>query len=352
MIALFTETATKSAATAHLRLWGDFALADPEYLLLAPLALGLLAYGRGRRGRAFATSPVVPGARMVRTWSQRLGLLPTLLQGLALLLAVVALARPLRGNVQRQVTSEGVDIALVLDRSGSMRFDDLERGRTRLDVVKDVVADFARRRMGDTEGAADSVALITFARYPQLLCPFTLDFDALSGFLEDVEIVQHRGEDGTGVGVALAKAVALLRETSARSKVVVLLTDGENNVTEILPRQAGELAAEMGVRVYTIYAARNLFVYDPSRGYVPTAQGHDTRALEEIAELTGGLFRRARDRASLEAIYAEIEELERTVRTERRFEENFDLYPRYLLWAFLSYGLAWLSLCTWARRLP
>ena len=343
---------TQTSASTNLRVWGEYGLADPWYLLLAPLALILLAYGRARSGRSAGFSPVLPGTRFARSWRQRLGFVPPTLQALALVLAVVALARPLRGNVQHEITSEGVDIALVIDRSGSMRFDDLERRRTRLDVVKDVVADFAERRMSGTEGAADSVALITFARYPRLLCPFTLDFDALAGFLEGVEIVQHRGEDGTGVGVALAKAVALLRETSAKSKVVVLLTDGENNVMDIPPRQAGELAAEEGVKVYTIYAARNLFVYDPLRGYVPTSQAHDTRELEEIAELTGGLFRRARDRESLEGIYAEIEELERTERHERRFEENYDLYPRYLLAAFVAYGLAWLSLSTWARRLP
>ncbi|MEM7308188.1 MAG: VWA domain-containing protein [Planctomycetota bacterium] len=342
----------KSAASVELRLWGDYALADPWYLLVLPVGLLLLAYGRARAGRAEGRAPVLPAGRLARSWRQRLGFLPTLLQALAMALAVLALARPLRGNVQNETISEGVDIALVLDRSGSMRFDDLERGRTRLDVVKDVVADFAQRRMGDAEGAADSCALITFARYPQLLCPFTLDFDGLNGFLEGVELVQHRGEDGTGIGVAVAKAVALLRETEAKSKVVVLLTDGENNVTEILPRQAGELAAEEGVRVYSIYAARNLFVYNALRGYVPTTDSHDTSDLEAIAELTGGRFYRARNRESLAEIYAEIEKLERTEREERRFEENFDLYPSFLWAAFALYGAAWLSLSTWARRLP
>jgi Ca-activated chloride channel family protein len=342
----------KTAASARLRLFGDYSFADPWYLLLVPLALLALLYGRARAGRAAGVVPALPGTALARSWRQRAAFLPPLLQALALVLAVVALARPLRGNVERQVVSEGVDIALAIDRSGSMRFDDLEPGRTRLDVVKDVVADFARRRMSDTEGAADSVALITFARYPQLLCPFTLDADALTGFLEGVEIVKHRGEDGTGVGVALAKAVALLKESDAKSKVVVLLTDGENNVMDITPRQGAELAAEIGVRVYTIYAAKNLFTYHPIHGYQPENRESDTRELRMIAELTGGRFYRARDREGLEGIYAEIEQLERTERREQRFEENFDLYPRFLWAAFAAYGLAWLSLATWARRLP
>ena len=170
--------------------------------------------------------------------------------------------------------------------------------------------------------------------------------------MADVGIVKHQAEDGTGIGVALAKAVALLSESDARSKIVVLLTDGENNVSDILPRQAGELAAEKGVKVYTIYAARNLFAYDPLRGYVATSKELDTTELREIAELTGGRSYRARNRESLEGIYAEIEQLERTPRREQRYEENFDLYPAFLWWAFWLYGTAWLFRSTWARRLP
>ncbi len=344
---------TQSAARGTLRLWGDYSLADPPFLLAIPVVVLAYLYGRARHGRPRAAVPVLPaGVALVRSWRQRLAFLPPVMHVLALVLVVIALARPLRGNVERQVISEGVDIALAIDRSGSMRFDDLERGRTRLDVVKEVVDDFARRRMTDTEAAADNVALLTFARYPSLLCPFTLDHDALAGFLEPVELVQRREEDGTGIGVALAKAVSLLRETDAKSKVCVLLTDGENNVLDIMPRQAGELAAEEGIRVYTIYAARNLFVYDPLRGYVPTAQAHDTSDLREIAEMTGGRFYRARDKDGLEEIYAEIESLERTERREERHEENYDLYPGFLWAAFLLYGAAWLSITTWARRLP
>lgn len=343
---------TQSAASGSLRLWGDYSLSDPWFLVLIPVVCLAFLWGRARFARTRGAIPVLPPGRLRRSWRQRLAPLAGAMQILALILAVVALARPLRGNVQREVISEGVDIALVIDRSGSMKFNDLERGKTRLDVVKEVVRDFAERRMTDSEGAADNIALIPFARYPQLLCPFTLDFDALDGFLETVELVRHRGEDGTGIGVALAKAVALLRETDAKSKVVVLLTDGENNVAEIPPRQAGELAAEEGVRVYTIYAARNLFTYDGRGGYVPRDLEHDTTELQEIAEMTGGRFYRAKNRDRLEEIYDEIEDLERTERRERRYEENFDLYGRFLWAAFLLYGAAWVSYGTWARRIP
>ncbi len=343
--------AVQSAARGAWKLWGDLSLADPQFLALLPLALLLTAWGRARRGRARGRVPLVP-RHPARSLRQRLLWVPATMQLAALVLVVIGLARPLRGNVQRDIVSEGVDIALVIDRSGSMRFDDLERDRSRLEVVKEVVADFAERRMTDRVGAADNVALITFAHFPRLLCPFTLDVGALHGFLDGVELVRHHEEDGTAIGVALAKAVAVLRETDAESKVVVLLTDGENNVHDITPDAAAELAAEEGIRVYTIYAARYLYRHDPFRGYVPDSAGQDTSELERIAELTGGRFFHARDREALEEIYAEIEALERTERREVRYEETFDLYLYLLLPAIACYGLMWLSNATWARRLP
>ncbi len=344
------EVGVRSAARGRLPLWGDYSLADPWFLAAALVVVVAFVLGRSRRARARGRVSVVPRG-LARSARQRLAWIPEVLRLVGLLLAVVALARPLRENVQHDVVSEGIDIALVIDRSGSMRFDDLQQGRTRLDVVKEVVGDFARRRMTDREGAADSCALITFARYPQLVCPFTLDVDALSGFLEAVEMVEFQEEDGTAIGVALAKAVSVLRSSEARSRVVVLLTDGENNRFEIAPADAAELAAEEGVRVYTIYSARYQYVQSAFRGFVPSESGFDTTELESIAELTGGRFYHARDRESLEQIYAEIEDLERTERTEKRYEETFDLYLWVLLPGLACYALAWLSSATWARRL-
>lgn len=340
----------RSAARGAWHVFGDYSLADPPFLVLAPLVLLVLAYGRARAGRARGRVSVLPLAAP-RSLRQRLSWVPPVLQAAALLLVVVGLARPLRGNVVQSVTSEGVDIALVLDRSSSMRFDDLERGKSRLEVVKDVVGDFAERRMTDRVGASDNVGLITFARYPTVICPYTLDSDALLGLLEQVEMVRFREEDGTGIGVALAKAVATLRESEAESRIVVLLTDGENNVHEIEPLQAAELAAEERIKVYTVFAARYSYVHDPFRGgFVPKDQLPDTSQLEAIAELTGGRYYEASDRAGLEQIYAEIEELERTPRREERFEETFDLYLLFVLPGLALYGAAWLSHLTWARR--
>jgi Ca-activated chloride channel family protein len=344
------QLSSKSAAEGRLHVWGDFFLADPAFLLLIPAVVLAVLWGRARKGRASAQVPVLPTATLRRSLAQRLAWLPVPLQLLALVLVVLALARPLRGDVETSSVSEGVDLAIMVDRSSSMGHEDLEQGRSRLSVVKEVVEDFARRRMTDREGASDYVGLFTFARYPQELCPFTLDVDAVTGFLEGIQLAADRNEDGTGVGIALAKAVAVLRESAAESKVVVLLTDGENNLDLITPVEAAELAAEEGIRVYTVFAGR--YVMDAFGRMREADLAIDTSDLEAIAAQTGGRFFRARDRRALEQAYAEIESLERTPREERRFVEHYDLYPLLLLWALVLYLGAWFSSCTWARRLP
>jgi Ca-activated chloride channel family protein len=348
-LAMPAQAAEQSAASARLLLWGDFALGDPLALLVVPLALVVLLLARARvRGRA-SVAPAVP-----TTVRQATAFVPSLFELVAFVCAAVALARPLRLDVSSEHESEGVDIALALDRSSSMRFEDMERGQSRFTVVKEVIAEFATRRMSDRENAADNCALVTFARYPRLVCPFTLDVDALTGFLERVELANPElGEDGTAIGVGLAKAVSLLRESDAKSRICILLTDGENNVEDITPRAAAELAAELGIRVYTIFAARYKFVPDAFRGaWVPSDEPADTRPLEEIAELTGGRFYRATDRAELEQIYAEIEALEKTPREERRFEETYDLYPWWLAPALLLFLLGELGRALYWRRIP
>lgn len=341
----------QSTADVGLSLWGDYALADPVFLASIPLALALLWHGRARHGRATLLVPGLAAGAPPRSARQLAALALPFLHGAALVLLAVALSRPLRADVRTNDVAEGIDILLALDRSSSMEYEDLTPGRTRLDVVVDVVGDFARRRMTDRVDAADSVGLLTFAAYPELVCPFTLDVDALLGFLATVELVKYRAEDGTAVGVALAKSVDLLAESEARSRVVVLLTDGENNRDEILPLEAADLAREQGVRVYTILAGR----YQYRQGFggvVRTENELDTAELEAIAERTGGRFYRARDRESLEAIYAEIEELERTPREVSRQIETFDLYPFFLLSGLVCYLLAWLGALTFAGRTP
>ena len=349
MIGQEAELAAQSAAEGSVVLWGNISLGDPWFLALLPLFLVIaLLRSRGRRDVA-GRVPVLPNAHSL-SLRQRLGWMPGVMHSCALVLVVIALSRPLEGDVETSTETEGVDIALVVDRSSSMEADDLEPGRTRLDVVKEVVASFAERRMTDREGASDNVALFTFARFPQQLCPFTLDVEAVRGFLGEVELVRHREEDGTGIGIALAKAVAVLRESDAESRVIVLLTDGENNLPQISPTKAGEMAAEEGIRVYTVFAGR--FVRDAFGRRMNSEQLIDTSELKKIAELTEGRFFRARDAEGLENVYAEIERLERTPREESRFIEHYDLYSSFLLAALSAWIFGWASAFTWARRLP
>jgi len=346
-------SSSASSAIPQLPLWGEYALGDPHFLALVPLALVALWWGARPAARAAYSASAPAGASSwPRSWRQRIAWLPRALGGAALVLALLALARPVRGNVQIERTSEGVDIALVVDRSGSMAMQDLAQGTSRFDVVREVVGEFARSRMSGAEGAADNVGLVTFARYPELVCPFTLDADALLGFLAQLELVKTQSEDGTAIGAGLAKAVALLRASSAKSRVAVLLTDGENTESEIPPLEAARLAREAGVRVHTVLAGRFVYERDIFQRVIATERELDSSELQEIASTTGGRFFRARDRAGLEEVYAQIEQLERTPRSERRHVETHDLYPWLLAPALALYVLASLLRAGPALRLP
>jgi len=343
--------AVRSAAEQNFKLWGDYSLSDPWFLLLVPLGLVAVLWGRTRAGRDRGRVPALSGVAAGRSLAQKGAFLVPLCEFGALALVALALARPLRGSDQTLSESEGVDIALTIDRSGSMERNDLDPKMNRLEVVKEVVRDFALRRMSDREGAADSVALITFAAYPQLLCPFTLDVDAITGFLKGLKPVDNRAEDGTAIGVGLAKAVAALKNSKARSRVAILLTDGENNIDLITPADAARLAADNQIKVYTIFAGRYVYVPDMLGNPRPTEREIDTSELQGIAQTTGGRFYRARNREDLEKIYGEIEQLERTKRVERHYTQTYDLYPRFLALALGLHLLAWLLGASVLRRL-
>ena len=342
--------AQRSAVETGWNVVGGYVLADPYFLILAALVPVVLFLGRSRRRYAQVRVPGLPGVPP-RSLRQRAAFLVPLTEGLALLLAVVALARPLRGSESFVSTTEGVDIALLLDRSSSMSQPMGTRRETRFDVAKRVIGLFAERRMTDDEGAADNVGLLGFARHTELLCPFTLDADSLLGTLEHLDFERSKRLDGTGIGVALTTAVSIMENSDAKSRVIVLLTDGEETINEISPMTAASHAAEVGIRVYTIFSGpKTVMALSLSAGRrraVPV----DVRDLPAIAELTGGKFFHAVDEEDLEATYASIEELERTERTSERFAEHYDLYPAWLQFALCLYGFAFLSRNTWARRM-
>lgn len=348
MSPLAIQGITRSTATGRLEI-GGLIFADPWFLLVIPVAVVLLWRGSMGRHQAGAhvpgLGPAPVGARSSLAW------LPAALKITAVSLLAIALSRPLEGRVSTAKETEGIDIALLLDRSSSMDQRARPGAPRRFDIVTEVIADFARRRMTDEEGARDSVGLFGFAGFADLLVPFTLDVDALTGVLDESDIETEQRLDGTAIGSALAQACEVLSQSEARSRVAVLLTDGEETTHVIEPLAAAEVASELGIRVYTVYAG-------PRVRLIPAPQGGarrirvDVGDLPKIAELTDGLFFHAENREELEAAYAAIEELERTPRSEERFAERYDLYPLLLGPALALLLLASLTGATVARRVP
>lgn len=288
--------------------FGDVTLLDPWFLLAVPLAL-LAVLWRWRRPRAaLATASVQLFAGLAPTLRQRLVWLPQAGRLLAAICLGVAMARP----VQREVVpmrEEGVDIVLLVDTSSSMQIDDMDTGGSmrRIDAARTRAEQFAAKRVNDRVG------LITFARYAELRCPPTLDEGALAAFLRTVETVPTNSEyDGTAIGTALAKVAQVLGKSQAKSKVAVLLTDGENTVDDILPADGAKLCKDAGIRVHTIGLGHG----QPGPfGFVRL----DFTDLQQIAETTGGTFFQPKTDEDLAAVYARIDTLEKTELEDPRY---------------------------------
>lgn len=266
----------------------------------------------------------------------------------AVTLAVLALARPQSGLRGEEVKTEGINIMLVLDISSSMLAEDIEPNR--VEAAKSVAADFVRGRLNDRIG------LIVFSGRAYTQCPLTIDYGVLLDLFDDIEVGMI--EDGTAIGTALGLAVNRLRDDSDTSKVIVMLTDGRNNRGEIDPKTAAELAAAFDIKVYTIGAGRKgtapYPVDDPlfGRRQVQIEVDVDEAMLKEVAELTGGQYFRATDRASLEQIYQEIDQLEKTeieVTEFTRYSELFHI-PLGLSLIFLLSDVILRN--TWLRQIP
>lgn len=274
--------------------------------------------------------------------------IPTLLRVAALAALVVALARPQTGITSESVTTEGIDIVLVLDVSSSMLAEDLEPNR--LEAAKSVAADFVGGRRDDRIG------LVAFAGQAFTQAPLTLDYSVVTSLLAELETGMI--VDGTAVGMGLATAVKRLQASDAASRVVILLTDGRSNVGEIGPVTAAQMAKALGVRVYTIGAGSQgtarIPVDDPLRGriYMNMNVDIDEASLQEVASLTGGQYFRATNRESLANIYAEIDQLERTEIEVENFTQYAERFPAALglglILLLLEFGLSQTVL----RRLP
>ena len=325
-------------------------LRDPELLALLPVTL-VLWWRFGRRtpqGIPFAGAAILndDATRIPQSVKQRLRLLPTVLVLLGAGLACLALARPVR-TIRLPRVREGVDLQLLLDRSSSMAESmPGSNGQTRFDVVRETARKFVESRPDDR------FALSTFARYPDAVCPSTTDHEALLALLDAVDLAAtDSDEDLTGIGTGLAFAVDTLRRSTARSRVCVLLTDGDENVAtdlspdEIRAAEAVELARTSGIRVYTIFAATS------RRRADGTLEEADASLLQSIARSTGGQFFRALDRDGLRAAYQQIQDLEQSPFEIERTRLEDHVEP-FLLAAALTTILGLALSSTVFRRLP
>ncbi|MCK6484267.1 MAG: VWA domain-containing protein [Phycisphaerae bacterium] len=323
--------------------WLRESFLHPWVLLHLPLAL-LVWRPWPRRARSVAVlySSLDPLCDAPVTWTVRLRRWLPLLRVLAVILLIVCLARPRKGNEQTRVDTEGVAIQIVVDRSGSMQAMDFRidgQRVNRLEAVKKVVRDFVLGGGGRLRGRHDDlVGLIVFGTYADSLCPLTLGHEFLVETLRQVEVATTREEGATAIGDAIALGVERLRAVEQqrglrpaqkiKSKIIILLTDGENTAGDIAPLKAAEMAAAFDIRVYTIGAGTRglapMPTINPFTGETVLTQARvniDEETLTKIADATGGKYFRATDTDSLESVYAEIDRLEKTQTEVRRYTE-------------------------------
>ena len=242
----------------------------------------------------------------------------------ALLLIIVGFARPQISSLDKDITVDVIDIVLVLDTSSSMLAEDFKPNR--LEAVKDAAKEFIKNRSGDRIG------LLVFGKDTFIQCPLTIDYSVLNNLLSEVTVMEPK-YDGTAIGVAIANGVNRLRNSDSESKVIILLSDGSNNVGSIDPISAAKIAKEYNIKVYTIGAGTNQSITQiPGRGFVRNEIDEDT--LKGIAEVTNAKYFRATDKKSLSGIYREIDNLEKSEITVSYFSSYQEVYIWFLIIGF------------------
>lgn len=320
------------------------------------------------------------------SWRLRLRPLLVAARLLCLALLIIALARPRKGTVLSEISTEGVAIEIVVDHSGSMgaEMDYYGQKLYRLEALKKVLADFIIGDKGKLTGrSGDLVGLVTFARYADTVCPLVLSHNVLLEFLKNTNIVQVRSEDGTAIGDAIALAAARLQKAEQeiqqrrarlrlnrentgksetkpnfkiKSKVMILLTDGRNNTGQYTPMQAAELAKKWGIKIYTvgIGSGQAFTTIQTMMGTfkMPTQQNLDEPLLKAIAETTGGFYSRADDAKALEKIMTKINKLERTKVKSIQYTQYAEKFGPWAVSALVVLLLEILAGCTVLRKVP
>ncbi len=329
-----------------------FRFANPEFLfLLLILPVMLFWYlRRSLRSRSTVRYSDIALIKEVGTSSrQRYRHLLFLLRLAALALMIIAFARPQAGSREEEMITEGIDIVLSMDISSSMLAEDFQP-KNRLEAAKLVAADFIKGRSNDRIG------MVVFAGQSFTQCPLTLDYGILLKFLEEIHIGQI--EDGTAIGMGLGTSINRLRDSKAKSKVVILLTDGQNNRGELDPITAARIAKSFNIRVYTIGAGSKgeaLYPVDDAifgRRYVRMPVNIDEELLRRVANMSGGQYFRATDKSSLERIYKEISEMEKTKIEVKQYTRYRELFSRYLIAALILLALEVILGNTVFRKIP
>ncbi len=344
------------------------------FLLLLVIPVCLLVEFKFRRRGSVRFSSLVNAARAGGSLRLRLAALPLILKIAAVSLVIVALARPQMGREKVRDVTRGIAIEMVVDRSGSMGAEMEYGGRrmNRLEVVKKVFREFLMGNGETLKGRPnDLVGMVSFARYADTMAPLTLGHGALLRFLDQVEVVTRRSEDGTAIGDAIALAAARLktaglnmsgedkdsaeREYDIKSRIIILLTDGQNNFGRRSPADAARLAAEWGIKIYAIgVGGEGVSTVRTLLGSfkVPTGTRVDMNTLDGMAEETGGISRRAEDAESLRKIYEEIDKLEKSEVESVRYVDYREIFVPFALAALVLIAVERALSATWLRRIP
>lgn len=286
------------------------------------------------------------------SWKVRLMPLMPLLRVVAFVLMVIVLARPQTRNSWKDKWIEGIDIMLAMDVSTSMLAEDLKPNR--IEAAKQVAAEFVAGRPND------NIGLTIFAGEAFTQCPMTVDHASLLNLLQNVRTdIAARGliQDGTAIGMGLANAVSRLKDSKSKSKVVILLTDGSNNMGDISPMTAAEIASSMGIRVYTVAVGTDKSAPYPMQvgggiQYVNMPVEVDTKTLAGIASATNGDFYRATNTAELKRIYKEIDKLEKSKLNVKKYSKKYDVYQPFAIAAAVALLLEILLRVVVFRRIP
>jgi len=348
-------------------------------LLIVPV-LGWFSFRKNRP--AAVTFSSLNGMRDCPvSWRVRLRPVLIIARLLCITLLIIALARPRKGTVLSEISTEGVAIEIVVDHSGSMGAEMDYQGQklNRFETSKKVLADFIIGGTGGLAGrSGDLLGLITFARYSDTVCPLVLGHNVLLEFLKNTDIVRVRSEDGTAIGDALALASARLQKAEEeikqrnarfagtidlkqddykiKSKAIILLTDGRHNAGQYTPMQAAELAKKWGIKIYTvgIGSGKAFNTIQTMMGTIrmPVEQDLDEPLLKAIAQATGGFYGRADDAEALREILKEIDRLEKTEVKSVQFTQYAERFGPWAFAAMIILLCEMLASCTIFRKIP